>query len=188
MASDSYRDLLNRADAHFDTVMAEQRKNLQCGKGCSLCCYGLFEIGAADVPLLAEGLAALDGRTRSAIVRKAKKMVEKYEHPNLRECSPEEKEAFFERTEGVACPNLSDEGACLVYESRPLICRTFGLPLKNADTYIGDVCDLNFTDSSQEELDRAAWDLQWEDELGPEDEYTIPEAILIADRLSKPRR
>jgi Fe-S-cluster containining protein len=185
MASDSYRDLLNRADAHFDSVAKEQAKNLQCGRGCSLCCHGLFEIGAADIPLLAEGLSKLDGRTRNGIVGRARKIVEQYEHPNLRECSPEEKEAFFDRSESVPCPNLSPEGACLVYESRPLICRTFGLPLRNAETYIGDVCDLNFTGAKQSELDRAAWDLQWEDELGPEDEYTIPEAILIAERLRK---
>ena len=29
----------------------------------------------------------------------------------------------------------------------------------------------------------AAWDLQWEDELGPEDEFTIPEAIVLAARM-----
>jgi Fe-S-cluster containining protein len=185
MASDSYRDLLNRADLHFDSVMKEQASNLQCGRGCSLCCHGLFEIGAADIPLLAEGLGKLDGRTRNGIVGRARKIVEKYEHPNLRECSPEEKEEFFDRSDSVPCPNLSPEGACLVYESRPLICRTFGLPLRNAETYIGDVCGLNFIGAPQSDLDRAAWDLQWEDELGPEDEYTIPEAILIAERLRK---
>ena len=47
-------------------------------------------------------------------------------------------------------------------------------PLRNGDRYIGDVCDLNFRESTQAENEAAAWDLQWEDVLGPEDEYTIP--------------
>ena len=39
----------------------------------------------------------------------------------------EEKEKFFERTASTPCPNLSESGECLMYEHRPLVCRTFGL-------------------------------------------------------------
>jgi Fe-S-cluster containining protein len=70
-----------------------------------------------------------------------------------------------------------------MYEHRPLVCRTFGLPLRNGDKYLGDVCELNFTQATQEEKSAAAWDLQSEDELGVEDEYTIPEAIVLMARL-----
>jgi hypothetical protein len=30
---------------------------------------------------------------------------------------------------------------------------------------------------------KAAWDLEWEDVLGVEDEFTIPEAIVLVSRL-----
>jgi len=83
----------------------------------------------------------------------------------------------------VPCPNLSESGDCLIYESRPLVCRTFGLPLREGDRYIGDVCELNFNDATSEEKMDAAWDLRWEDELGPEDQYTIPEAIMLIARM-----
>jgi Fe-S-cluster containining protein len=116
------------------------------------------------------------------IIRRALAIVENG-HPDLRDSTPEEKEAFFDRTAHVACPNLDDRGACMIYESRPLVCRTFGLPLKNAETYIGDVCELNFNDATEDEKRAASWDLQWEDELGPEDEYTVPEAIVLAARM-----
>jgi hypothetical protein len=62
--------------------------------------------------------------------------------------------------------------SAIVYEHRPLVCRTFGLPLRNGDDYLGDVCELNFTKAPDAEKEAAAWDLQWEDELGPEDEFT----------------
>jgi Fe-S-cluster containining protein len=182
MKDDSYKAILNHADSHFAEVTAAQPGNLQCGRGCSLCCHGLFGIAEADLAMVAEGLEALDGRTRRAIIDRAEKIIEQYKHPDLRDCSPREKERFFKRTEAVACPNLSDFGECLIYESRPLICRTFGLPLRDGRRFIGDICDLNFRDASDAEKSSAAWDLQWEDVVGPEDEYTIPEAVVIAAR------
>ncbi len=32
---------------------------------------------------------------------------------------------------------------------------------------------------------RAAWDLRWEDILGAEDEFTIPEVIVMVARMRK---
>jgi Fe-S-cluster containining protein len=183
MTDDRYRDILERADRHFSDVFREQRASMQCGIGCSLCCHGLFEIGAADIPVLAEGLEALHPSRRRRIIRRAAEILTASEPPNLRECSPEEKEAFFERTDSVPCPNLDDYGRCMVYDHRPLVCRTFGLPIRDGERYIGDVCELNFEDASERDLMRAAWDLQWEDILGPEDEYTIPEAIMLVARM-----
>lgn len=133
--------------------------------------------------MIARGLASLHPSRRRKIIRRAAAIIAETNHPNLRECTPAEKKAFFERTAAVACPNLSDAGECMVYESRPLVCRTFGLPLREGARYIGDVCELNFTEAPPEEKMNAAWDLEWEDALGPEDEFTIPEAIVLAARL-----
>jgi len=71
----------------------------------------------------------------------------------------------------------------MIYEHRPLVCRTFGLPVREGDRYLGDVCDLNFQDASDEQRLTAAWDLKWEDEVDPEEEYTIPEAIVFIARM-----
>src|SRR5688572_28668191 len=87
LAYDDYRDILDRADRHFAEVFRTQPQNLQCGAGCSLCCYGLFEIGSGDVPLIAEGLASLHPSRRRKIIRRALEIIEKFDHPNLRECS-----------------------------------------------------------------------------------------------------
>jgi Fe-S-cluster containining protein len=179
----TYKAVLERADAFFRGVMQEQGANLQCGRGCSLCCYGLFEIGSGDLPVLAEGLERAHPRRRQAIIRRAVDIVAASAHPNLRECSPIEKEQFFDRTASLPCPNLGPAGQCLTYEHRPLVCRTFGLPLRNGDDYLGDVCELNFTEASEAQKEAASWDLQWEDELGPEDEFTIPEAIVLVARM-----
>jgi Fe-S-cluster containining protein len=180
---ETYTRILDRADDFFRSVSEAQPQNLQCGKGCSLCCYGLFEIGSGDVPLIAEGLASMHPSRRKMIIRRAQEIVTASNHPDLRECSLDEKDAFFERTASTPCPNLNESGECLMYEHRPLVCRTFGLPLRNADQYIGDICELNFRDAAQPECEAAAWDLQWEDALGAEDEFTIPEAIVLVARM-----
>ncbi len=178
----SYKRILKEADTFFRQVLDRNRDSMQCGKGCSLCCYGLFEIGSGDIPVLAEGLAKMHPARRKMVIARAREIYETSEHPALRECSPIEKEKFFDRTASTPCPNLNEAGECLMYEHRPLVCRTFGLPLRDGDRYIGDVCDLNFADSPQTVKESAAWDLQWEDELGTEDEYTIPEAIVLIAR------
>jgi Fe-S-cluster containining protein len=182
-STETYISVLERADDFFRDVAAAQPQSLQCGRGCSLCCYGLFEIGSGDVPLLAEGLENLHHKRRAMIVRRAQEIVASSAHPDLRECTPAEKEAFFERTASTPCPNLNERGECLMYENRPLVCRAFGLPLRDGDRYIGDICELNFRDASQPQREKAAWDLQWEDALGAEDEYTIPEAIVLIARM-----
>src|SRR5258707_14248543 len=112
MTDSSYKRVLNRADAWFAEVVREQPQNLQCGKGCSLCCYGLFEIGSGDVPLIAEGLEKLHPARRKMIVRRAQEILATSSHPDLRDCSPQEKEAFFARTESTPCPNLNERGEC----------------------------------------------------------------------------
>ncbi len=58
-----------------------------------------------------------------------------------------------------------------------------GLPLREGRKYIGDICELNFTQSSAKERMAAAWDLKWEDVLGAEDEFTIPEVIVMVARM-----
>ena len=183
MSDDRYTRILNRADAFFRDVIRKQPQNLQCGRGCSLCCYGLFEIGAADIPLIADGLAGVHPARRKRIIQRAQDVIVSSHHPALREASPVEKDEFFERTASTPCPNLSDAGECMIYDHRPLVCRTFGLPVRDGDRYLDDVCDLNFNAASKAEKKAAAWNLEWEDELDPEDAYTVPEAIVLAARV-----
>lgn len=178
-----YRAVLDAADRHFDEVARTQPEQLACGRGCAFCCYGLFEIGKGDVDVIADGLRSMPPAKRSRIIARAQKIWEETQHPDIREISAEKKEEFFDRTEGVPCPALTSSGECSMYAHRPIVCRTFGLPIREGAEYIGDICELNFVEAPQEAKEAAAWDLQNEDPAGPEEQYTIPEAILIAARL-----
>lgn len=179
----SYRDVLKAADQHFAAVVKRQPQNLQCGRGCSFCCYGLFEVGASDVAVLAEALRTASPELRSALVKRSREVIAETDHPDIRTMDPEAKEAWFTAVGGVACPALGKDGLCSIYESRPMICRTFGLPIREEEEYIGDICELNFTGASEEEKHAAAWDISQEDPVDEAEQYTIPEALLLADRL-----
>lgn len=62
-----------------------------------------------------------------------------------------------QQREGM-CAFLDDDGACTVYEARPVLCRTHGLALKSADGARGlrvlnddvSACSLNYTTRSPE--------------------------------------
>src|SRR5947209_19618936 len=102
MADDNYTRILDRADAFFRRVAKAQPQNLLCGRGCSLCCYGLFQIGGADIAMIAEGLQKLHPMRRKRIIRRAKEIIATSNHPNLRDCSPAERDLFFESTTSTA--------------------------------------------------------------------------------------
>lgn len=179
----SYRDVLRDADRHFAEVVAAQPANLQCGRGCSFCCYGLFEIGTADVAVLADALRKAPPALRRALVARSRETIERTGHPDIRAIDRRAREAWFETVGEVACPALGEDGLCSIYEDRPMICRTFGLPIREGPTYIGDICELNFTTATEQEKNDAAWDIEQEDPVDDAEQYTIPEAILLADRL-----
>jgi len=98
------------------------REKLQCQKGCSQCCYvdlSVFEIEARAIINWFEQL------------------------------TPTQRLAWLKKTQTPlkdgACAFLRDE-QCIIYEARPLICRTQGLPLQflnelNESTL--DICPLN---------------------------------------------
>ena len=100
----NYFDLVSRVDELCHRIEAEFRMHLACRKGCDACCrhFSLFPVEAAA---LAQALAGRGTEETGRIRRRARQ-------------APEE----------GPCPLLRD-GACLLYEARPIICRTHGLPL-----------------------------------------------------------
>jgi len=178
--SDSYREILQRANAHFDEVKDRLGAHLECRLGCTGCCHGLFEIGGADVALIADALRAAEPATRELLIARSREILEALDAPPIRDCDTQQKNQFFERARDVACPALADDGACRIYENRPLVCRTFGLPIRDGREYLGQECELNFIEALRSEKESAAWDLQWEDAAAAEDQFTIPEAIVLA--------
>lgn len=114
-----------RVDAHFDAALARTPEAFACRAGCESCChqrFGVFEVEAAPVR---EALARL-ARTDPALRARVRAQADDPAHQH--HCA------------------LLVEGRCAIYDERPLICRSHGLPVL-ADGRV-DHCPLNFTETS----------------------------------------
>jgi Fe-S-cluster containining protein len=144
-----YRQLIEGVDDLTSQLNERYKSHLQCGAGCSGCCQHHLSVFAVEAAVLTEAIAALPEATQTRIRQQA-------EDINKREA----------KGEAVACPLLVDN-LCSVYEARPLICRTQGLPLLyEADDGAQEIdfCPLNF------ESDAAIAELQ--------DEQLVPLDLL----------
>jgi len=123
MTISTYQQLL--ADLAMETgrITALLASSLRCGPGCDSCCisFAVFPIEARNMQ---EAIVALP---------------------------PAEKEKLRKKTgkSGDCCPLLLDK-LCAIYEARPVICRTQGLPLAYVDEERESIevsaCPLNFGD------------------------------------------
>lgn len=134
---ENYRQLTARVDALCATIVAALGEQITCSAGCSSCCTSItvFPVEAAS---MREVLQQLPDQLAEEILRHV-----------------------AEHADGERCPLLLHD-RCLLYEARPIICRTHGLPIiYTADgQHKSDCCPLNLTEveslsgSSVVDLDR----------------------------------
>ncbi len=119
--------LRKRVDDHFDAALDRSPEQMQCRRGCAHCChhrFGVFEVEAH--------------RVRAALVRLGRRDPELRQRVRVQADDPATTDH---------CALLVDD-RCTVYEDRPLICRTHGLPtIVRDDDGSAKVagCPLNFT-------------------------------------------
>jgi Fe-S-cluster containining protein len=119
--------LRRRVDQHFASAVARTPEAFTCREGCAQCCgvrFGVFTVEADRVAASLARLAQDDPQLRARVRAQA----DDPDHP--------------------ACALLVD-GRCSVYDERPLICRSHGVPVQRvADTgeRVVEVCPLNFTE------------------------------------------
>jgi Fe-S-cluster containining protein len=111
-------------------LQARYSKHLVCRAGCSGCCHHHLSVFAVEAEEARAAIESLPAPIRVRLEEQAREVINR--------------EA---RGEQVSCPMLVDD-RCSIYESRPLICRTQGLPMLMEAEDGGsevDFCPLNFT-------------------------------------------
>ena len=129
----NYSELVSRVDAHIERVNTLYVDQIACEAGCDSCCrfLSLFPV---------EAFALARAYAQAAPMQQARIMDAVADNPQDREDAP--------------CPLLF-ENRCLLYQARPIICRTHGYPLlinKDGEPRV-DFCPKNF---------KGAWDLSRE--------------------------
>ncbi|MBK7824351.1 YkgJ family cysteine cluster protein [Nannocystis sp.] len=123
--------LRRRVDAHFDAALARSPAAFRCGPGCESCCHVRIGVFAVEAAAIRDALARLGDRD-PALRARLRVQADAPDHADR-------------------CALLVD-GRCAVYDDRPLICRSHGLPIAAADPHDPaaslrlDHCPLNFRD------------------------------------------
>jgi len=142
--------------------------HLVCRPGCSQCCYGVFPIAQQDGARLREGLALLEvedseraarvkARVSESVARLGPWFPGDLESGVLAE-DHESAILFEEFANDEPCPVLDEEtGTCDLYAHRPVLCRTFGPPMRTPEGNLG-TCELCFIHASTEEIAAAELD------------------------------
>jgi Fe-S-cluster containining protein len=103
----SYQLLLEKIEALAQRQIEAYGKQIRCKQGCYDCCYPPDTIFQVEALILEQSIADLPSSQQQQIAH------------NLR---------AYELGDRSLCP-LLDRGICLVYEARPVICRTQGFAL-----------------------------------------------------------
>ena len=151
----NYTQLLKRIDAHIQRVEKEYSDKIVCKKGCDSCCrfLSLFPVEAFA---LSAAFLRLDKSTQDLVrdilaqtdLARNNQIPSDLSPSNLypSDLDPERPvPSELEKTE--ACPLLINK-ECILYEARPIICRTHGFPIyieKDGKSLV-DFCPKNFKD------------------------------------------
>lgn len=154
--------LIQIVDAALASATQRGGAHLACRPGCSQCCIGVFPIAHEDGARLREGLGGIEqtesdkaarihARLRNSLSRldpwfpgdlSTGVLSEDYEAAIL----------FEEFANDEPCPVLDPgTGTCDLYEHRPILCRTFGPPMRTEDDNLA-TCELCFIHASTEEI------------------------------------
>lgn len=118
----NYYRLVAKIDSLCTEILMQCADSVSCRKGCDACCrhFSIFWVEAVSLATFVANLP----QKQSAFLRSR---------------------AQYQAEQDV-CPLLED-GVCALYATRPIICRTHGLPIlaRGETTQIIDFCPRNFT-------------------------------------------
>jgi Fe-S-cluster containining protein len=153
-----------------DTAVADAYRrggpHLVCHSGCSQCCIGVFPIAHEDAARLREGLTALEqsdperaARIHARVASSLTRLDPWFPGDLATGILNEDHEAailFEEFANDEPCPVLDlTSGTCDLYAARPILCRTFGPPMRSEGDN-GEVnlatCELCFIHATTEEI------------------------------------
>ncbi len=161
--------LIQIVDAALASAVARSGPHLACRPGCSQCCHGVFEITALDAQRLRDGLALASPELRTRLqarIAAARAHLAPFfpgdPLTGILSAGEEEIELFEEWAHADPCPILDPATqTCDLYLHRPILCRTFGPPIRNdhIDPAAGlAICELCFTQASPLEIAAAEMD------------------------------
>jgi hypothetical protein len=104
-----YPELAAKEDAFFARVAARHGADMRCDSGCSHCCHVRLSITGVEAAAIRDAIEAWQVERQAALAA------------NVASARPDR------------CAALDPNGRCLVYEVRPIVCRSHGAPIRLRD-------------------------------------------------------
>lgn len=140
-----YDALVSMVDGVFQKVKENYPKEVFCREKCSDCCYAIFDVTIIEAIYLNHKFREkFKGKEKSDLIDNAAK-VDRALFKLKRDAYRESKEGKNEvdilakmSRERVRCPLLGSDNLCILYESRPITCRLYGIP--TASSGMSHIC------------------------------------------------
>jgi Fe-S-cluster containining protein len=154
--------LVQIVDAALASAVARSGANLVCRPGCTQCCIGVFPIAHKDAARLRDGLDLLTqadpdraDRVRQRVAASLTRLDPWFPGDRANGILSEDVDQtilFEEFANDEPCPVLDPAtGTCDLYDSRPILCRTFGPPMRTPEDNLA-TCELCYIHASTEEI------------------------------------
>jgi Fe-S-cluster containining protein len=189
-----YAELLKSVDHWFARAAASAGDAVLCGKGCSSCCRGQFDITLLDAFFVRQGFDALADPVQEKVLSRVASQLDslrltwpEVSPPYIINSLPEEDlNRLMPEEDPTPCPLLGDDGLCLIYENRPMTCRLHGIPLIDisAECFHDEWCTCNFKNEDPLENHDLRWEFRklFQDELLLFQEFT---GILLNQEINE---
>jgi Fe-S-cluster containining protein len=102
---------------------------MACRAGCDSCCHVWLSVSPVEAAAMAEAVGRMSVETRAELKMRGERELS-------REARSLESRGSREEQDSPRCAMLDDAGHCVVYESRPLVCRTQGHALRYPEGFV----------------------------------------------------
>ena len=118
-----FEELARKVDSFFARVSVRHGTDMQCATGCSDCCHVRLSITAVEAAAIRALVATWSTERRR----------------NLADAGPTDR-----------CAALDPAGRCKIYDARPLVCRSHGVPIRmrQGGLPVIQACHRNFRDTT----------------------------------------
>jgi Fe-S-cluster containining protein len=139
-------------ESEFARNKKEYGERIHCRRGCTDCCSQMFQITEIEAAYISQAMKRLPPNERENLRERARQYEAQRQRILTTRNVPDAWGSLPPPGLRLACPALED-GACRIYEYRPLICRKYGIPLYNSRKPKQlFACELNFSPGEELEV------------------------------------
>ncbi len=119
--------MFTRLEALYSTIdettrhiAATHGSEIKCSKGCADCCHASFDVSLIEGHYILKAFRDLPRNIRRPALKNAEKAMRQW-----KKMIDDKLDVSRVR---IRCPLLGQDNTCIIYDARPVNCRTYGVP------------------------------------------------------------